>query len=136
MLLVRATRLPRPLARSALKRALNCSVLIGESLPNQHDHIAGNQWWSYNGGNAHVSTIVPINYYSGYHGGWPQACTDDPLHWTANWNVSWGFKSNHPGGANFCLADGSVRFIQQNIDRHLFQLLGCRNDRQQTSSAY
>ena len=27
-----------------------------------------------------------------------------------------GYSSNHPGGANFCFADGSIRFLADNID--------------------
>jgi prepilin-type processing-associated H-X9-DG protein len=39
-----------------------------------------------------------------------------------------GFRSNHPGGANFCFADGSVHFLSENISMTLYQYLGCRND--------
>ncbi len=39
-----------------------------------------------------------------------------------------GFSSNHTGGAQFCLADGSVRFLSQNIDVKLFSNLGNRDD--------
>ncbi|MEX1224129.1 MAG: H-X9-DG-CTERM domain-containing protein, partial [Pirellulales bacterium] len=34
--------------------------------------------------------------------------------------------SEHPGGAIFCLADGSVRFIDENVDTELFQYFGSR----------
>jgi prepilin-type processing-associated H-X9-DG protein len=108
------------------------TLLIGESKPTEHDHLAGNAWWDYNGsGAAHCTTIIPINHYSGV--------TDwcNPSNWLnmkQNWNVSWGFKSNHPGGANFCFADGSVHLIQQNIDHRIYNLLGCRNDGIQTGS--
>jgi prepilin-type processing-associated H-X9-DG protein len=45
-----------------------------------------------------------------------------------NWDISWGFKSNHSGGVNFLWGDGSVRFVTQSIDHRTYQLLGCRND--------
>ena len=45
------------------------------------------------------STIVPINYRSDNYA----SCTTSPQ----NWNISFGFKSNHTGGANFLLGDGS-----------------------------
>jgi len=44
--------------------------------------------------------------------------------------VSFGFKSRHSGGCNFCFADGSVHFLSQSIDHRTYQLLGCRNDGQ------
>jgi prepilin-type N-terminal cleavage/methylation domain-containing protein/prepilin-type processing-associated H-X9-DG protein len=104
------------------------TIMIGESLPNEHDHLAQNQWFSYNGGNAHCTTIIPINYNrSDYHGAAPYGC-EDALHSYQNWDVSWGFKSHHSGGANFVFADGSVHFIRQTIDNRTYQLLGCRND--------
>jgi prepilin-type processing-associated H-X9-DG protein len=40
------------------------------------------------------------------------------------------FGSNHAGGANFALADGSVRFIEQTISMSLLQRLAARNDGQ------
>src|SRR5438874_405156 len=49
---------------AAVVDGLSNTILIGESLPLQHDHLAGNNWASMNGGNAHCSTIVPINYES------------------------------------------------------------------------
>jgi prepilin-type processing-associated H-X9-DG protein/prepilin-type N-terminal cleavage/methylation domain-containing protein len=35
-----------------------------------------------------------------------------------------GSRSRHPGGVNVLMADGSVRFIQQNIDLAIWQALG------------
>ena len=77
------------------------------------------------------TTITPINYKSDFDDG--NACTTDPvnqLHNLRNWNVSFGFKSNHAGGVNFVFGDGSVHFISQDINHQTYQYLGCRNDGQ------
>ncbi|MEX1040689.1 MAG: DUF1559 domain-containing protein [Pirellulaceae bacterium] len=39
-----------------------------------------------------------------------------------------GAKSLHPGGAQFALGDGSVRFIPETVDRVLYLNLSARND--------
>lgn len=41
-----------------------------------------------------------------------------------------GFSSLHSGGANFALADGSVRFVSESIDMTIFSYLGNRHDMQ------
>jgi prepilin-type N-terminal cleavage/methylation domain-containing protein/prepilin-type processing-associated H-X9-DG protein len=106
------------------------TFLLGEAMPGWHDHLAQNIWWHFNGGQSHVSTIVPLNFLlnaippstgcGGAYGG---------LGWN-NWDVSWGFASRHTGGANFAFADGHCQFISQSIDARTYNLLGCRNDGQ------
>lgn len=39
-----------------------------------------------------------------------------------------GFASNHPGGAQFVLADGAVRFLTQTLDAKMLENLGNRAD--------
>jgi prepilin-type N-terminal cleavage/methylation domain-containing protein/prepilin-type processing-associated H-X9-DG protein len=109
------------------------TIMIGESRPAEHDHLAGQQWWSFNGGAAHCTTIIPINHFSGSHDWCNPSTVQNMFH---NWDVSWGFKSNHTAGANFAFGDGSVHFIKQSIDHRLYQLLGCRNDGVQTSGDF
>ena len=40
------------------------------------------------------------------------------------------FSSNHYGGATFLFADGSVRFLPQELELGIFQNLAQRNDRE------
>lgn len=99
--------------------------MVGEVLPRCHDHRSG--WWHYNGmGNAHASTSAPLNEFTtceGYKMPPVPACTA-----MSNWNFSWGFKSNHPGGANFLMVDGSVQYLSQNVNYQTYQRLGGRQD--------
>jgi len=118
-------RLGAKINMASASDGLSNTLLLGESLPEEHDHLVSNaNWQSFNGGSAHVSTIVPINYRSNDGANWCSPAQS----YRGNWNVSWGFKSKHSGGTNFCLGDGSVRFISQSIDHRTYQLLGCRND--------
>ena len=70
-----------------------------------------------------ISTLYPINY---------DTCNTDqsngPCHWWSNWSTEFGFKSLHPGGANFALGDGSVHFISETIDHWTYQYLGGKNE--------
>jgi prepilin-type N-terminal cleavage/methylation domain-containing protein/prepilin-type processing-associated H-X9-DG protein len=116
---------------AAVRDGLSQTIFVGESLPGEHDHLRfGNNWAYYNGGQSHCTTIIPINYRSDS----PDWCSPVDRS-VSNWNVSWGFKSRHPQGANFLFGDGSVHFLKQNIDHRTYQLLGCRNDGQ-TPSAF
>jgi prepilin-type N-terminal cleavage/methylation domain-containing protein/prepilin-type processing-associated H-X9-DG protein len=111
------------------------TFLLGETLPECHDHFWAGHWTHFNGGNAHVHTLVPMNFDTCDPGGGSGWCTpSNPSKTVANvkynWNTSWGFKSRHTQGCNFCFVDGSVHFISQSVDYRTYQLLGCRNDGQ------
>jgi len=41
---------------------------------------------------------------------------------------AYAFGSNHVGGGHFCMADGSVRFLSQNMDMVLYRSLSTRGD--------
>jgi prepilin-type N-terminal cleavage/methylation domain-containing protein/prepilin-type processing-associated H-X9-DG protein len=112
------------------------TLMVGEVLPgcqwiNSGDAQAGswiNSWgnlYSIGGG---VSTITPINEMT--------TCLQsnrisDPKCNPASGDTmeyAYGFKSRHPNGAQFTLADGSVRFISQNVNHSMFQFLGGRDE--------
>jgi prepilin-type processing-associated H-X9-DG protein len=107
------------------------TIMVGEILGNCHDHRNG--MWSYNGmGNAHASTSAPINVFTTCAIS-VQDATNKKYPFPncapkSNWNFSWGFKSRHPGGAQFVLCDGSARFVSQNINYATYQAVGGRRD--------
>jgi prepilin-type N-terminal cleavage/methylation domain-containing protein len=102
-------------------------IFVGEILPMCNDHTGG--WWYYNGmGNAHASTSVPINEFTTCTV--PKKVTYPACTAQSNWNFSWGFRSMHPGGAQFLLGDGSARFIAETVNYQTYQRLGGRRDGQ------
>jgi prepilin-type N-terminal cleavage/methylation domain-containing protein/prepilin-type processing-associated H-X9-DG protein len=109
------------------------TLLLGESLPGQRPARDTNNWAQRAHG-ALATTIAPINTMTDH---WdpdvPRGCAAAKERYYRNYNVSEGFKSWHAGGANFALADGSVRFLSQAINHQTYQYLGCRNDGQVVS---
>jgi prepilin-type processing-associated H-X9-DG protein len=99
------------------------TISAGEALPAQR---ADNNVWLWNNGG--YGTTVPINYYSG------QSCALPGNGWNStgnNWSsrcgyTNTGFKSHHPGGANFLFVDGSVHFLKQTINMATYCALGSR----------
>lgn len=63
-------------------------------------------------------TMIPLNTMESAAGGTPQAGT--------MWFRTCGYKSLHPNGANFAMADGSIRFVPRSIDYRLYNSLGTR----------
>ena len=51
----------------------------------------------------------------------------DP-NWCINGIGLQAFGSNHPGGASFCFADGSIHFLRTEIDGTTLENLAARND--------
>ncbi len=84
------------------------TLAIGEALPGASNHT----WW-WNSNAVTGSTGVPLNYY------YP------PNKFTiGDWPRNYNFASEHQGGGQFAMVDGSVRFVSENIDTALYRGLG------------
>src|SRR5262249_49335930 len=114
---------------AAVLDGLSNTILLGETLAAQNGDILWSiglngtngrpsGWAQTDSGMSIISTIIPINTVTDYQDPAQNLC-NNPMRNIDNWNLSFGFKSRHPGGANFCLSDGSVRFFPQTIDHKL-----------------
>ncbi|MEM9186251.1 MAG: DUF1559 domain-containing protein [Planctomycetota bacterium] len=97
----------RPVTIPRITDGTSKTFLIGEDVPAYNFHSAAfysdGDWCSCN---------TPINNLLAL--GPDQV---DPVFW---WEQR-GFRSLHPGGANFSLADGSVRFVSESVDNVLYR---------------
>ncbi len=101
------------------------TIFFGEVRPDCSNHVRRG-WFHTNNGSGLVSTIVPINWDSCQL----ESSSADGCNKPCNFNSELGFKSLHPGGANFGLGDGSAHFISESIDTWAFQYLGGKADGQ------
>ena len=107
-------------------------IMVGELLPQKSDHYVNG--WTH--ANATWSlTTAPINFPIVGVGdpGFSWGRNNPPLNprncsHFKNWATSQGFKSQHKGGAQFVLVDGSVQFLSENIDYITYNRLGDRRD--------
>ena len=77
---------------------------VGENLP------AWTQWcWWYNPNAATATCAIPLN-----------ALLKRPLN-TADWPNNYAFASKHVGGGHFSMADGSTRFVSENVDINVYR---------------
>ena len=90
----------RPLRLDQISDGTSQTLLIGEDVP------ALNQWatWAY-ANNAYGTCAIPPNVRR----------ADGKTYPPDQWGNTWGFRSQHPEGLQFAMADGSVRFINNSI---------------------
>jgi len=84
------------------------TLMIGEDVPSENHHSAAfyaNGDWA--------SCHAVLNYF-------PYPATPD------DWPNVMSFRSRHPGGAQFCMADASVHFVQEDIDHGLYRALSTK----------
>ena len=67
-----------------------------------------------------ATTAHPINHMNA------SLIANRPTQANPRWDESIGFRSFHPGGAQFALGDGSIRFVTENLDGVLYRSLASR----------
>jgi hypothetical protein len=97
---------------SMIKDGMSNTLLIGEDLPELNDHST-----AFYSNSDYASCHAPLNYLP-----------DPPT--PRDWPNVISFRSHHPGGANFCLGDASVRFVSQTIDHRTYRALSTKNRRE------
>jgi len=108
-----------------VRDGLSNTIMVGETLPRHcfHNMLFSKNW-------PVTSTVIPINTMGGE--GWYESAgaagslSHDDASALSPSDTSCGYKSRHPGGANFAMGDGSVHFFAETIDYRLYNALGSR----------
>lgn len=109
------------------------TIMLGEKI---HEPGGADLGWLSGTAATLRNTGVPINVANGRSGiqthTWSRvsSATAEPLEDIPADQATGGFGSRHTGGSQCALADGSVRFVSENIDPAIYRWLGNRNDMQ------
>jgi prepilin-type processing-associated H-X9-DG protein len=97
-----------PVTARKITDGLSHTYMIGEDLPEHNGH-----WAAYFSNTTVSSTDAPLNYMP------------NPPAPEKYYDVM-GFRSRHPGGAHFAMADASVDFVDEAIDPDVYQNLSTK----------
>ncbi|HEX4412905.1 MAG TPA: DUF1559 domain-containing protein [Lacipirellulaceae bacterium] len=111
----------RPITLRKVIDGTSKTFMIGESVVAQDYHSAAffsdGDW---------ATCGIPLNHFV-----LPE--TKEVFYAFPGWAEARGFKSLHPGGAHFAMADGSVHFVNENIDGAVYRGLSTRNGSEDAS---
>jgi prepilin-type processing-associated H-X9-DG protein len=120
------TRLGVSTKPSQITDGLSKTIFVGEVRVACSVHAQAG--WAYtNNGSGYCTTLITINYDTCYDS------APNPCNRPCTWNTDVGFKSRHPGGAQFLFGDGSVHFLTDTVDYQLYQYLGAKADGESVS---
>ena len=108
----------RPIKFSRITDGLSRTLMIGEEVPMQNNHSA-----VYYANGDYLTTEHPLN-----------TLFDPAIPNLPDFVV--GFRSMHAGGVQFCLADGSVHFIDEGIGHSVYQALSTKAGNESLSSSW
>jgi prepilin-type N-terminal cleavage/methylation domain-containing protein/prepilin-type processing-associated H-X9-DG protein len=103
----------RPVKIGSVTDGTSHTFMIGEDLPDYNNHST-----AYYGNGDWCSCNIPLNYLV--------TQSPDVINFKY-WADQQGFRSRHPGGAQFCLVDGSVRFVLDTMDNQGYRVACSRN---------
>jgi prepilin-type processing-associated H-X9-DG protein len=116
--------------RDALDGTSN-AILVGETI---YQNMQINRGWgsshrtkhgSNNGPGNITGTYRAINSGKQLYNAFSDRVSDQNIH---NHLMNTCYGSLHPGGAQFCMGDGSVKFLNQNLSLPIYRTLGAIND--------
>jgi prepilin-type N-terminal cleavage/methylation domain-containing protein/prepilin-type processing-associated H-X9-DG protein len=105
----------RPVNLRKVADGASKTFMVGETVVEQDFHSA-----AYFSDGDWASCGIPLNHFV-------EPATTTVLKNFPGWAEARGFKSMHPGGAHFVMADGSVHFVNESIDHNTYRGLSTRN---------
>jgi prepilin-type N-terminal cleavage/methylation domain-containing protein/prepilin-type processing-associated H-X9-DG protein len=102
----------------------SCATAWNNPATAYYSTMRGFVWCDGNGGWTYTNIIQTPNRDSIFPGG---GCRFNCAGCGIDSSFSYAVSSNHPGGANILMADGSVRFIKDGVQRSTWWALGTRS---------
>jgi prepilin-type N-terminal cleavage/methylation domain-containing protein/prepilin-type processing-associated H-X9-DG protein len=111
-------------AAAVIAALQGCAQAANNTSSASWSTMRGFSWSDGNGGWTYTNIIQTPNRDSVYPGG---GCRFNCAGCGIDSSFSYAVSSNHPGGANVLMGDGSVRFVKDGVSRPTWWALGTRN---------